>query len=611
MAISYSNEASECTEAEIKNKPKDEQKILNDDDATQAAEKKQENANPNKNEKPDPSGSVSESVEDEVGFEDLDEGVGAVVGISSAAAAVISAIGAFAINKAKHKGATATKKTINYVTIGMDKLRTKQLKAIENILKSSKTFSVKPADFEFSKNYVAANKGNIAEVKKLLDEVRSKYVVTTDDAKMAVSANYTADELKEMTEDTRNIREYCDKLTEISRKLDSAKPPKKQYKDKMENAGQPVSKDKLLSVYREIEKEISDGAESARNYLKAFDVANYSEVVETGSSGSNTYSFDVSRGISLSSSTRTQTEVRKSPNSVFVGKANALAEVYNIANACYQCYVQHALYYLKTSSNTLMSEKTIREDALPEEKLAMAKALVEEVQIESEIMTLVNEAAEELCLDEEYVKNEVRKDAIIKGKLMKEAKAHAKAAKTAIKKMDTETAISEQEQYVAALKKLYEECSNIKDDSKMIIVSSAVISGLLASTGALLVGAELTVFHGMAKHGGMKTDGAILDVKSEKDQELAYNALSKHFGSKTGKIEIAATAVVSIVSGIIAGVLKYKKGMLKYGVKNEKTHKLEVAKSRIEAQQRLRRMVRLAEQILNEYKSIQKIESDK
>lgn len=605
MAISYSNEATECTEAEIKNKPKDEQKILNDDDATQAAEKKQENANPDKNEKPDPSGSVSESVEDYIDVEDLDEGVGAVVGISAAAAAVISAIGAFAINKARHKGTTATKKTLKYVTVGMEKLRTKQLKAIENILKSSKTFSVKPADFEFSKNYVAANKGNIAEVKKLLDEVRSKYVVTTDDAKMAVSANYTTDELKEMSEDTRNIREYCDKLTEISRKLDSAKPPKKQ------NAGQPVSKDKLLSVYREIEKEISDGAESARNYLKAFDVANYSEVVETGSSGSNTYSFDTSRGITLSSSTRTKTEVRKSPNSVFVGKANALAEVYNIANACYQCYVQYALYYLKTSSNTLMPEKTIREDALPEEKLAIAKTLVEEVKIENEIMSLVNEAAEELCLDEEYVKNEVRKDAIIKGKLMKEAKAHAKAAKAAIKKMDTETAISEQEQYVDALKKLYEECSNIKDDSKMIIVSSAVVRGLLASTGALLVGADIAAFHGMTKHGEMSPDGAILDVRSDDDQERAYAALRKHFGSKVGKIEVAATAVVSIVSGIIAGVLKYKKGMLKYGVKNEKTHKLEVAKSRIEAQQRLRRMVRLAEQILNEYKSIQKIESGK
>lgn len=507
MAISYSNEATECTEAEIKNKPKDEQKILNDDDATQAAEKKQENANPDKTEKPDPSGSVSESVEDDVDFEDLDEGaLQAALGVGIVG--TICAIG--------------TKITVD---------RTKTLNAA-------------------IKEYEETNKDLIPLTKLTCKKYglgsadKSKFIEQAPDnsAKNAIAQADT-------------IKVWYDGQTPIF----------------------------AISYLTSAAAGMTTGGDGAFGFTTSTTFIPFSSLAQKH------FGYYSSLGPHNIFKAGKQKDKTKSP--IFFAANSWLKDLY--------------------TSYRKRHKGNIDEDALPEEKLAMAKALVEEVQIENEVMALVNEAAEELCLDEEYVKNEVRKDAIIKGKLMKEAKAHAKAAKTAIKKMDTETAISEQEQYVAALKKLYEECSNIKDDSKMIIVSSAVIRGLLASTGALLVGAELAVVHGMTKHGGMKTDGAILDVKSEKDQELAYNALSKHFGSKAGKIEVAATAVVSIVSGIIAGVLKYKKGMLKYGVKNEKTHKLEVAKSRIEAQQRLRRMVRLAEQILNEYKSIQKIESGK
>ena len=597
MAISYSveNEASatECTEAEVKKKPENEQKILNDDDATKAAEKTQEDANPDKDDKPDLSESVYE----------IDEGVKEVVGIAAAATAAIAAVGTFAINKATHKGATATKKTLKYVVGGMDKLRTKQLKSIESILRSSKDFSVKPADFEFSKKYAAENRATVAEVKKLLDELRSKYIVNSDDAKLAVSANYSSDELKEMVAETREIEEYTKKLNALEEKLDAGKPPKSDA-----STAKNISKTELLSVYREIEKEISDGAASAKSYLEAFDAANYSEVVGTSTTGSNTYSFSMSSGISLDSYTSSKTEVRKTPNSVFVNKANALAEAYNVANLCYQHYVWNALYYLKTSTNTLLSGRHLSEDATPEDKLTLAKALVEEVQCEQEFTKLLEEGAVEMCLDEDYVKKELRKEAILNGKLMKEAKAHSKAAKKAVKASDIDKAIEEQEAYVNILKQLLEECNDIKDDSKMVLVTNAVITGLLAGLASMMIGINPVVWHA-GKRFAPKLAAGDMDFNSEEDAEAAYGAIKKHFGDKVGKIELAANTVVGIVAAIVAGKLKYDKQILKYGADVGKGFKLGVPKSRIEAQQRLRRMVRLAEQLLREYKDIKRIES--
>ena len=110
----------------------------------------------------------------------------------------------------------------------------------------------------------------------------------------------------------------------------------------------------------------------------------------------------------------------------------------------------------------------VKECATPQERLQEAKRLVEEAQAQIEFEKLIDETAAEMCLDEGYVKNQLKAHSIKHGSAMKQAKAHAKAAKNAIRKGDSATAVKEQEAYVADLKQLVEECNSIEDDTKMI-----------------------------------------------------------------------------------------------------------------------------------------------
>lgn len=602
MAIVYSNGTSECTESEIKNKPKDEQKILNDDNATQTAQKKQEEASPDKGEAQSPSDSVSESALDDTDGEELDEAVSDVVGIAAAAAAAVAGITALSISSAKHKGRGAVNSAISYIASGYETYKKRHLNQIEKILKSNKEFRVSKGAMEFSKKYIDEHSRDLNEAFKCLDEAKRKYAARTEDAQIAANSQMSEESLRKLADDTKAVSVLTDKVEVLKNKLEAKAPKSKGDFFVIKNSD-------LLRTYSKVSGALEDGADSIREFMMTAEAAGYSEndTTSTSSDYSTTYNSDGTKASTSYSSKVTET--RKVPNSLFRRKADALLELYEAVNDCYRIYVKNSLYYLSTAKNSIIKKASISEDALPEEKLATAKALVEEVQAENDIMALVNEAAEDLCLDEEYVKNEVRKEAVLNGKIMKEAKAHAKKAKAAIKKMDTKTAIYEQQQYVDTLKKLYEECNNIKDDNKMIVISTAAVRGLVSGLGALMIGVEASIVDGNARHGGI-TD-RLAKIGDEKDQQASYEALIKHYGSKRGKIELAASAVIGVVTGIILGTIKYKKDVLKYGVKNAATNKIEIAKSRIEAQQRMRRMIRLAEQLLSEYKSIEKIESGK
>ena len=594
MAISYSveNEASatECTEAEVKKKPENEKQILNDDDATKAAEKTQEDANPDKDDEPDLSESVYE----------IDEGVKEVVGIAAAATAAVGTISALSINSARHKGDKAVKSAIGYISSGYDSYKKRHLKKIGDILSSNKEFQVSKTALEFSKDYVRKHKADISEAFKILDEAKSKYLTRVSDAQIATNATMSEESLHKIANDTESIVALTGKANAVKEKLGVKLPKAKGDFFIIKNTD-------LIKIYREIEGVLDDGADSIKEFFRTAEAYEYSETDVTSTTNNYGNTVDAEGNVSVTH-TQGKVETRRTPNSVFKKKVDALLSLYSAVNECYVAYVRNSLYYLSTAKNSIFKKTTISEDATPEDKLALAKALVEEVQCEQEFTKLLEEGAVEMCLDEDYVKKELRKEAILNGKLMKEAKAHSKAAKKAVKASDIDKAIEEQEAYVNILKQLLEECNDIKDDSKMVLVTNAVITGLLAGLASMMICINPVVWHA-GKRFAPKLAAGDMDFNSDEDADAAYGAIKKHFGDKVGKIELAANTVAGIVAAIVAGKLKYDKQILKYGADVGKGFKLGVPKSRIEAQQRLRRMVRLAEQLLREYKDIKRIES--
>lgn len=246
----------------------------------------------------------------------------------------------------------------------------------------------------------------------------------------------------------------------------------------------------------------------------------------------------------------------------------------------------------------------VKECVTPQERLQEAKRLVEEAQAQIEFEKLIDETAAEMCLDEGYVKNQLKAHSIKHGSAMKQAKAHAKAAKNAIRKGDSATAVKEQEAYVAGLKQLVEECNSIEDDTKMIAIANSVMTGMFASLAALIVGSSTFTVAAATK------SGVTSDPTNPDNRKAQISAINKHFKTAQGKIHAAATAVTSLVAGIVAGKMKYKKNILKYTGGVTKENSWEIPKSRVDAQQKLRRMVRLAEQVLKEYKDIAKIDAE-
>lgn len=245
----------------------------------------------------------------------------------------------------------------------------------------------------------------------------------------------------------------------------------------------------------------------------------------------------------------------------------------------------------------------VKECVTPQERLEEAKRLVEEAQAQIEFEKLIDETASEMCLDEGYVKNQLKAHSIKHGSAMKQAKAHAKAAKNAIRKGDSATAVKEQEAYVAGLKQLVEECNNIEDDTKMIAIANSIMTGMFASLAGLILGSTTFATAATMKSG---LDSNPTDIRNSMKQVKAVKDYSKN---TTGKIHAAATALTSIVAGIVAGRTKYKKNILKYTGGVAKENSWEIPKSRVDAQQKLRRMIRLAEQVLKEYKDIAKVDA--
>ena len=256
-------------------------------------------------------------------------------------------------------------------------------------------------------------------------------------------------------------------------------------------------------------------------------------------------------------------------------------------------------------------EESVQE--LPyEDRLLVAQSIIEDAQAERAFAGYLQESCEALCLDEGYIKNIKDAHALTSGKKMKEAKAHAKAAKSAVKNEDYDTAVSEQRKYVEALKALVEECNNIEDDTKMIVVANSVMKGMLSTLASLLTGVMLNTAAARAigaRKAGKSSAEFIQDgYDLNSDAEDAAKDLIDYKNSKVGKAALAVTALISVVIGIINGKQNYRKNMLKYTGGIEKENKWEVPKSRVDAQQKLRRMVKLAEDLLKEYEDIKKVE---
>lgn len=248
-------------------------------------------------------------------------------------------------------------------------------------------------------------------------------------------------------------------------------------------------------------------------------------------------------------------------------------------------------------------------DLMPyDERIDLAKSIIEDAQAERVFASYIQESCEELCLDEGYIKNIKDAHALTSGKKMKEAKSHAKLAKAAVKNGNYDIAVSEQRKYVEALKALVEECNNIEDDTKMIVVANSVMKGMFATLASMI---NLVLLNVSAAGVIAQKKGVKLDPKDTKNYGKNWNdAVNDYKDSKIGKAAIAASALVSVVIGIISGKQSYRKNMLKYTGGIEKENKWEVPKSRIDAQQKLRRMVKLAEDLLKEYEDIKKVEDE-
>ena len=266
---------------------------------------------------------------------------------------------------------------------------------------------------------------------------------------------------------------------------------------------------------------------------------------------------------------------------------------------------------LKDSKKKAIKE-AVDSDFTYNERLAFAKEILEDAKAQKVFDGYIQESCDALCLDEGYIKNVKQAHSLTSGKQMKAAKAHAKAAKTAAKSGDYTKAVTEQKAYVDALKQLVEECNKIEDDTKMIVIANSIIKGMLATLASsfLLVtqnvsAAKLLGKRKDAKEGKNVPDNMTDDEKNDK----MYQYGSDYVKSKTGKAAIAVSAAISIVVGIISGKASYRKDMLKYTGGIEKENKWEVPKSRVDAQQKLRRMIRLAEQLLNEFEDIRRVES--
>ena len=259
-------------------------------------------------------------------------------------------------------------------------------------------------------------------------------------------------------------------------------------------------------------------------------------------------------------------------------------------------------------------QKNIHEtvDSMPyDERIELAKSIVEDAQAERSFAGYLQESCEALCLDEGYIKNVKDAHALTSGKKMKEAKAHAKAAKSAVKNGDYDTAVSEQRKYVEALKALVEDCNSIEDDTKMIVIANSVMKGMLSTLASLLAGILLNTTaarYVAARKAGKSSAEFMKDATDmNTDTDVAQN-LKDYKDSTLGKAALAVTALISVVIGIISGKQAYRKNMLKYTGGIEKENKWEVPKSRVDAQQKLRRMVKLAEDLLKEYEDIKKVE---
>ena len=251
----------------------------------------------------------------------------------------------------------------------------------------------------------------------------------------------------------------------------------------------------------------------------------------------------------------------------------------------------------------------------PEERQELAQRLMDEAVGELQFNQLLEETAEEMYLDEGYVKNQLKAHSITHGKLMKEAKKHANTAKAAVRQGSYKVAVSEQKKYVDTLKKLVDECNNIEDDTRMIAVANSVMTGLFTSLAAGMLGASwvmLAVVHkanANAKDSEDKIDATNIDPNNDEQGQRILAAGKEYVGQKTGKFHIAATAVAAIAAGIVAGKRKYDKTILKYAKDAKMEEEWSIPKSRVDAQQRLRRMLRLAENVLKEYEDIAKVES--
>ena len=251
----------------------------------------------------------------------------------------------------------------------------------------------------------------------------------------------------------------------------------------------------------------------------------------------------------------------------------------------------------------------------PEERQELAQRLMDEAAGELQFDQLLEETAEEMYLDEGYVKNQLKAHSITHGKLMKEAKKHANTAKAAVRQGSYKVAVSEQKKYVDTLKKLVDECNDIEDDTRMIAVANSVMTGLFTSLAAGMLGASwvmLAVVHkanANAKDGEEKIDATNIDPNNDEQGQRILAAGKEYVGQKTGKFHIAATAVAAIAAGIVAGKRKYDKTILKYAKDAKMEEEWSIPKSRVDAQQRLRRMLRLAENVLKEYEDIAKVES--